>query len=143
MRKLQFLLKKVTPPLFPSNSPLKVEVLSSSPFLKIWLEANPPPPAERGVPTMLGCIQFFEAGDLDTLWAAPVEYKNKAPESFHYLDSFQPQNSLLCSFKLLLLYFFSFFQWQQVCMPNSAIVFPVNDIASAEFCRFMEDSHSW
>ena len=48
MRKLQFLLKKVTPPLFPSISPLKVEVLSSSPFLKIWLEANLPPPCRKG-----------------------------------------------------------------------------------------------
>ena len=49
-------LKKVTP-LFPSNPPLKVEILSSAPpFLKIWLEAQPPPPppsAEREeVPTM-------------------------------------------------------------------------------------------
>ena len=42
-------------PLFPSNPPLKVEVLSSSPpfwklGLKIWLEVQPPspPPAERG-----------------------------------------------------------------------------------------------
>ena len=33
-------------PLFPSNPPLKVEILSSPPpsFLKIWLEAQPPPP---------------------------------------------------------------------------------------------------
>ena len=36
-------LKKVTP-LFPSNPPLKVEVLSSpAPFLKIWLEVQTPP----------------------------------------------------------------------------------------------------
>ena len=34
-------LKKVTD-LFPSNPPLKVEVLSSPSFLKIWLEAQPP-----------------------------------------------------------------------------------------------------
>ena len=35
--------------LFPSNLPLKVEVLSSPPFLKIWLEVQLPPPiAERG-----------------------------------------------------------------------------------------------
>ena len=39
-------LKKVTP-LFPSNSLLKVEVLSSPTFLKIWLEAQPPSPAKR------------------------------------------------------------------------------------------------
>ena len=44
---LQLPLKKVTP-LFLSNPPLKVEVLSSPPFLKIWLEAQPPPPPERG-----------------------------------------------------------------------------------------------
>ena len=30
-------------PLFPSNPPLKVEVLPSPPFLKIWLEAQAPP----------------------------------------------------------------------------------------------------
>ena len=45
-------LKKVTP-LFPSKPPLKVEVLSSPPIFKIWLEAEPPPPsahlAGRGV----------------------------------------------------------------------------------------------
>ena len=42
-------------PLFPSNPPIKVEVLLSLPpspphFLKIWLEAQhpPPPPEERG-----------------------------------------------------------------------------------------------
>ena len=35
-------LKKVTP--FLRNPPLKVEVLSSHPFLKIWLEVQPPPP---------------------------------------------------------------------------------------------------
>ena len=46
-------LKKVT--LFPSNPPVKVEVLSSLPFLKIWLEAQPPLfPLKKGgsVPTM-------------------------------------------------------------------------------------------
>ena len=42
-------LKKVTH-LFPSNPPLKVEVLPSPHFLKTWLEAQtpPPPPSERG-----------------------------------------------------------------------------------------------
>ena len=41
-------LKKVAP-LFPSNPTLKVKVLPSPPFLKIWLEVQPPlPPAERG-----------------------------------------------------------------------------------------------
>ena len=39
-------LKKVTD-LFPSNPPLKVEVLSSPSFFKIWLEVQPHPPAER------------------------------------------------------------------------------------------------
>ena len=29
-------------PLFPSNPPVEVEVLSSPPFLKIWLEVQPP-----------------------------------------------------------------------------------------------------
>ena len=45
-------------PLFPSNPPLKVEVLSSHPSLKIWLEAHTPPPLpERG-----GC----------TLWTVQI-----------------------------------------------------------------------
>ena len=37
------LMKEVNP-LFPSNPPLKIEILSSpcAPFLKIWLEAQPP-----------------------------------------------------------------------------------------------------
>ena len=37
------LLKKVTP-LFPSYPPQKVEILSSPPLLKIWLDVQPPPP---------------------------------------------------------------------------------------------------
>ena len=41
---------KKSHPLFPSNPPLNVEVLSSPPFLKTWLEAQPP--AERVVHTM-------------------------------------------------------------------------------------------
>ena len=47
------LLKKVTP-FFPSNPHLKVEVLSSPPpFLKIWLETQPPAAERRGaVPAM-------------------------------------------------------------------------------------------
>ena len=42
-------------PLFPGNPPLKIEVLSSPPppFSKIWLEAQPPSPAERG-----GCAHY-------------------------------------------------------------------------------------
>ena len=44
-------------PLFLSKPPIKVEVQSSSPLLKIWLEAQlppppPPPQAGRGVHTM-------------------------------------------------------------------------------------------
>ena len=48
-QKLQTLLKKVTP-VFPSNPLLKVKVLSSPPFLKIWLEVQPPPlpPQHKG-----------------------------------------------------------------------------------------------
>ena len=38
-------------PLFPSNPHLKSEVLSSLPFLKLWLEAQLPA-AEREVATM-------------------------------------------------------------------------------------------
>ena len=41
------LLKKKFSPLFPSNPPLKVEVLSSPLFLKIWLEVQSPLPAEK------------------------------------------------------------------------------------------------
>ena len=42
--------KEKSHPLFPSNPPLKDEVLSKPPFLKIWPEVqpSPPPPAERG-----------------------------------------------------------------------------------------------
>ena len=29
-------------PMFPNNPPLKTEILSSLPFLKIWWEAQPP-----------------------------------------------------------------------------------------------------
>ena len=35
-------------PLFPSNPPLKVEVQTNLPFLKIWLEAHPSPLQNRG-----------------------------------------------------------------------------------------------
>ena len=35
-------------PLFPSNSPLKVEFLSSPPFLKIRLEVQPSPSSKNG-----------------------------------------------------------------------------------------------
>ena len=47
---VSFYVKTATPspekiyPLFPCNSPLKLEILSSSPFLKTWLEAHPPTP---------------------------------------------------------------------------------------------------
>ena len=39
---------KKSPPLFPSNLPLKVEFLSIPPFLKIWLEVQPPLPCRGG-----------------------------------------------------------------------------------------------
>ena len=41
-------LKNVTS-LFPSMPPLKVEVLSIHPFLKIWLEVQPPSPSRKGI----------------------------------------------------------------------------------------------
>ena len=44
--KIATALKKVTP-LFPSNPTLKVEVLSSPPLIKIWLEAQSPPPCRK------------------------------------------------------------------------------------------------
>ena len=48
-------LKRVTPS-FPATPPLKVVVLSSPPFWKIWLEIQPPPPlppsVERGECTL-------------------------------------------------------------------------------------------
>ena len=60
-------MKKLQPPeerypLFPSNPPLKIEILSSPTFSKIWWETHhppplpplPPPPSERGgVHTMI------------------------------------------------------------------------------------------
>ena len=46
-------LKKVNP-LFPTNPLIKIKVLSSPPFLKIWLEVQPPPPQKGGkVHTMM------------------------------------------------------------------------------------------
>ena len=45
---------KLQPPIFLSNHPLKVEVLSSPSFLKIWLEVQPLPPAEKGG----GCAHY-------------------------------------------------------------------------------------
>ena len=56
-------------PLFPSNPPLKVEVLSSPPpFLKIWLEAQPPPLAERGgLPTIWVCASVIACNSLTGL----------------------------------------------------------------------------
>ena len=46
---------------FPSNPPLKVEVLSSPPFLKTWLEdQTPSSPLQkegRGVPTMTSILK--------------------------------------------------------------------------------------
>ena len=60
MWKLQPPWKKVTP-LFPSNPPLKVEVLSSPPFLKTWLEdqtpSSPLQKGGRGVPTMTSILK--------------------------------------------------------------------------------------
>ena len=47
-----FAFKTMPHPLFPSKSPLKVEILSRPPvFLKIWLEVQSPP-AERGRNTL-------------------------------------------------------------------------------------------
>ena len=61
MRKLQPPPPEKSHPPLSQRPPLKVEVLSSPPFLKIWLEAQPPPPStERmGVPTMLICLTTF------------------------------------------------------------------------------------
>ena len=47
MWQLQLPLKKVAP-LFPSNLPLKVQVLSSPPFWKFGLRLNTPPPLQKG-----------------------------------------------------------------------------------------------
>ena len=44
MRKLQPPPPEKSHPPLSQRPPLKVEVLSSPPFLKIWLEAQPPPP---------------------------------------------------------------------------------------------------
>ena len=83
--KLQPLLKKVTP-LFPSNPPLKVEVLSSIPFLKIWLEAQPPttppPPAENGkggshyghLPASLDLWQLYQLMLFRSFWICPIGF---------------------------------------------------------------------
>ena len=46
MRNLQPPPEKSHPPLS-QQLPLKVEILSSPLFLKIWLEAQPPPPLDR------------------------------------------------------------------------------------------------
>ena len=56
--------------LFPSNLPLKVEVLSSPPFLKIWLEVQPPlpPPQQKGE----GLHTIVPYG----LWAKPRNLDN-------------------------------------------------------------------
>ena len=51
-------------PLLPSNPPLKVEFLSSPPFLKIWLEAQPlPPPSpcrKGGCPLCISRYNFLQ-----------------------------------------------------------------------------------
>ena len=43
---------KKAKPFFPSNSPVKVELLWSPPFLKIWLQVqtplSPPPSRQKG-----------------------------------------------------------------------------------------------
>ena len=66
MWKFQPHLKKV-PRLFPSNPPLKIEVLSSAPFLNIWLlEAQPSlPRAEKG---------GVEGSHYDKSWLAKKTY---------------------------------------------------------------------
>ena len=57
MWKSQPLLKKATLPPLSQQPPLKFEVLSSPPFLKIWFEAQtaPPPCRKGGVPSMFPC----------------------------------------------------------------------------------------
>ena len=49
-------------PLFPNKPPLKVEVLSSpTPFLKIWLEVQPPLPlAESGGVVHYDALLFLD-----------------------------------------------------------------------------------
>ena len=47
--------------LFPSKPPLKVEVLSSPPFLKIWLEVQPPlSPQQKGKGGSTVCTYHIE-----------------------------------------------------------------------------------
>ena len=55
---------KISTPLFPGNSPLKMTSFSSPPFLKIWAEVQPPPPpCKKGG----GC----------TLWVTLIELTTK------------------------------------------------------------------
>ena len=60
-------------PLFPSNPPLKIEVLSSPLFLKIWLETQTPPPLQKGVVhTMLEGMRYPNLVNVESLKLAVV-----------------------------------------------------------------------
>ena len=74
MRKLQTPLEK-SYPLFPSNPPLKFEVLWSARFLKIWLEVQPLPPAERGAGCAL-CIRSWRAKNTPKTFFQVLERQN-------------------------------------------------------------------
>ena len=53
-------------PLFPSNPPLKVEVLSSPPlFLKIWFEVQPLPSQQKGRGGLCGGVHAMLPKDID------------------------------------------------------------------------------
>ena len=119
--------KKVIP-LFPSNPSLKVEVLSRPPFLKIWLEVQPPllpPPAERGggytLWTMLSehliCFSFkwfqihvFSGYRLGhhQLWRLNVNYTK------HFLLIFCKHFPMLFNFSI----FLRFFNRNSILRPN-------------------------
>ena len=89
-------LKKVTP-LFPSNPPLEIEILSSPPLLKIWLEAQLPPPPGRkggGVHTM----QNLGISSERTFWMFPFleMFQKLKPETQKNMPPVKDQIGEIC-----------------------------------------------
>ena len=83
MWQLQHALKKVTPSF--QQPPLKLEVLSSPPFLKICLEAQPPPsppPAERGVVHTVKSLCLVGRGVLSPYFMKTPPYIAYLPPPF-------------------------------------------------------------
>ena len=94
MWKLQPVLKKITPPSLSQQPPSKSWAPVKPTFLKIWLEAQPPPsPAKRGGAHYVVCLSFVDF--LNSLKMKEYIWKYKTIVSYQILPKTQKLFSVI------------------------------------------------